>query len=259
MVLTIGSGDIAFLMMGNNTKGYQDLLRRFVADDRPYWNSFASPIDALRTGAILEFNYLNHLPENYIFQKKSVCKNMDVFVSSIDFAAIENGQIVDFDELKTIYFPDFLDLIVPNKDSDEDIYLPMIKSKFKKNYEQIQCQLMCSDLDSANLVFLSVKSYVDEENKLREITENDYVKFRIKRDDEVISKIKKKGKFFQNIKDHFSDKPKPKKEKAKQTVKTEEKIISEPTPEEKEETPEIEQKAEPNPLIENLLNSEIDI
>lgn len=208
MVLTIGSGDIAYLLMGNDTAGYQDLLRRFVSENRPYWNSFASPIDALRTGAILEYNYLNHLSDDYIFQKKTIFEEMDVFVSSIDFAKIENGEIVDFDELKTMFLPDFMDLIVPLSNEPEEIYLPIIKSKFKKNYNQIQCQMMCSKLDSANLVFMSVLSYDDENNKLREITPKDYVKFRIKRDEAVISKIKKEGKFFQYIKDNFVSKPK---------------------------------------------------
>lgn len=158
MNLVIGSGDISSLMMGVNTKGYQDLMRKFLDENKPYYNSFASPIDALRTGAILEFNYLNHLDDNYFFQYKSTSKEMSVFTSSIDFAKIQNAELIDFDELKTIFLPDYIDLIVPLKNKPESEFLPFIKKKFKKYYEQIQCQLMCSNLESANLFFLVYRS-----------------------------------------------------------------------------------------------------
>lgn len=259
MVLTIGSGDIAYLMMGKDTKGYQQLLQRFVAENRPYWNSFASPIDALRTGAILEYNYLSHLPDNYIFQKKVQCEEMDVFVASIDFAKIDNGEIVDFDELKTIFLPDYLELIMPFADQPEEIYLPMLKKKFKKNYEQIQDQLMCADLDSANLVFMSVMSYDDEENQLRAITPKDYTKFRIHRDESVISEIKEKGRFFQDIKDHFSEKEKSKSKKTKEAFKKIQEIVNEPIASIPEETPQIDPKPIENTITQNLLETEIDI
>lgn len=259
MVLTIGSGQTDKLLMNPSNQGYQDLLRFFVASERPYWNSFSSPIDALRTGAILEFNYLNTLPFNYIFQKKVRSMEMDCFVASIDFAKIENNEVVDFDELKTINLTDFWNEISPYADEPESIYLDMIKKKFKKNYNQIQFQLFCTELESANLVFLAVKSYDDEENQIREIQQNEVVKFRIQRDESVISEIKEKGQFFQDIKDHFYEKLKPKKQKSKTKPKTEEKLISEPEPEEIEETPEIKEKPDSNPMIQNLLNTEIDI
>lgn len=259
MVLTIGSGYVDKLLMNPNTEGYKELLQLFVANDRPYWNSFASPIDALRTGAILESNYFRTLSFDYVFQKKQQSKEMDCFVSSIDFAKIEDNKIVDFDELKSINLSDFWTEIMPFAGEEESVYLPFIKKKFKKNYQQIQFQLFCSELQSANLVFLAVKSYDDEENELREIQPNEIVKFRIQRDESLISEIKEKGQFFQNIKDHFSEKPKVKKAKPKTTPKIEEKIISEPKPEEIEETPEIEEKQESNPMIQNLLNTEIDI
>ena len=107
MNLTIGSGDISVLLSGVQTKGYQDLLRKFVSDEKVYYNSFASPIDALRTGAILQENYLNILPDNYFPQWKETCKEFNCLTSSIDFAKIEGGVIKDFDELKTIYLTDF--------------------------------------------------------------------------------------------------------------------------------------------------------
>lgn len=258
MILTIGSGDISSLMMDKSTKGYQDLLRRFVAEYRPYWNSFASPIDALRTGAILEINYLKHLPDGYIFQKKVEFEEMDVFVSSIDFAKIENGEVVDFDELKTIFLTDYLDLIIPYKDKPEEIYLPMIKKNFKKNYNQIQDQLMCADLYSANLVFMSATTYEDDENEVRQITSNDYVKFRINRDEDVISEIKEKGMFFQMIKDNFKTSDKPKKKKAtkkpKSSPKTDDIIIDDIMTVETIEAAEIEPEPTPVQTVNALLS-----
>ena len=115
MNLYIGSGDIKYLLMDNKTKGYQDFIRKFVSDDKQNYNAFASPIDALRTGAILEQRYLLTLSNDYFCQWKATFEEMDIFTSSIDFAKIENGLIVDFDELKTIWLTDFLDIIQPLK------------------------------------------------------------------------------------------------------------------------------------------------
>src|SRR5665213_230422 len=167
MNLTIGSGDISVLLSGIQTKGYQDLFRKFVSDEKIYFNSFASPIDALRTGAILEENYLNILSDNYFPQWKETCKDFSCLTSSIDFAKIEGGKITDFDELKTIYLTDFLDIIQPLSELSQEGSEQIIKKKFKNNYNQIQCQLLCSGLKEANLVFLSVESYDDELNILR--------------------------------------------------------------------------------------------
>lgn len=203
MNLTIGSGDISVLLSGIHTKGFQDLLRKFVSDEKPVYNSLASPIDALRTGAILETNYLNILPNNYFPQWKETCKEMDCFTSSIDFAKIEGGKIVDFDELKTIYLTDFLEIIQPLKQSDEKQSVEVLKKKFKSNYNQLQGQLLCSELSSANLVFLSVEDYDDQVNELREIRENEYVRFRVQRDEKVIGEIRERLKFFQSIKNYF--------------------------------------------------------
>lgn len=47
----IGSGDVHALMSGKNTKSHIALMQRFVSGIKPYYNAFASPIDALRTGA----------------------------------------------------------------------------------------------------------------------------------------------------------------------------------------------------------------
>ena len=203
MNLYTGSGDIKSILMGTDTKGYQDFLRKFVSDEKPNYNSFASPIDALRTGAILEQRYLLTLGNDYFCQWKSTYNEMDVFTSSIDFAKINDGEIVDFDELKTIWLTDYLDIIQPLEQLSISEYTQVLKKKFKQNYEQIQAQLMCSGLLSANLVFLSVETYDDEINFTRNINENEYSKFRIYRDDEVIDKIKQRGQIFQTIKNNF--------------------------------------------------------
>jgi hypothetical protein len=205
MNLTIGSGDVKKILMGKHTKGYQEFLQKFVSSEKQIYNSFASPINALRTGAILESRYLLTLPENYYCQYKSTFKEMDVFVSSIDFAEIDLGQIISFDELKTIWLTDYLDLIQPLKDKTEKEQTEFLQKSFKDNYVQVQCQLMCSELNEANLVFLSVESYDDEVNENRIIKETDYVKFKIKRDESIISKIKKEGNIFQLIKNNFKD------------------------------------------------------
>ena len=64
----IGSGDVHALMMGKDTKGHLALMQRFVSDVIPYYNAKASPIDALRTGAILEDRYFLTLPDGYFCQ-----------------------------------------------------------------------------------------------------------------------------------------------------------------------------------------------
>jgi len=199
----IGSGDVSKLLSGKETKGFQDLLRRFVSDEKPYYNAIASPIDALRTGAILEVRYFMILPDGYFPQYAVQSTEMDIFKASIDFAKLEKGKVVDFDELKTCFFTDFVDF-QPFKDADYNTYINYIKKNYKANYNQIQQQLYVTELDEANLVFLSVFNYEDNENMKREIQANEYIKFRIKRDEEVIERIKERGMFFQQIKDHFA-------------------------------------------------------
>lgn len=203
MNLTIGSGDISALMAGINTKTYGDLMRKFVDDYKPYYNALASPIDALRTGAILEQNYLKILTDDYFIQYKVTNDEMDVFTSSLDFAKINGGKIVDFDELKTIHFTDYIELIQPLINKSQEEQQAIISKTFKKYYNQVQIQLFCSKLESANLVFLSVDSYNDEENIIREIKENEYYKFRIDKNDKIINQIKNKAQIFQSIKNHF--------------------------------------------------------
>lgn len=200
--LYIGSGDISALLAGKHTEAHQKLLRRFVSGEIPYYNAKSSPIDACRTGAILEDRYLLTLPNNYFTQVKVVSKEMDVFKCSLDFAKIEGGEVVDFDELKSISINDFIEL---NYISDYDELVMEVRKKYKHYYNQVQEQLYCTGLNEANLVFLAVYSYNDEENYNRDIQPNEVLKVRIYRDDEIIATIKERGKIFQQIKDCYND------------------------------------------------------
>ena len=197
--LYIGSADTMALLSGKDTEAFIGLLQRFVSNEIPYYNAKSSPIDALRTGAILEDQYLKILPDDYYTQYKVASAEMNVFRASLDFAKLNGGEVVDFDELKTCSFDDFLALQKLGND-----YIDFIKKTYKRYYNQIQEQLYCTGLESANLVFLVVYSYDDNENYSREIKENEYIKFRISRDNDVIASIKERGKLFQYIKDYFN-------------------------------------------------------
>jgi len=201
MILQIGSGDINHLLMGKNTKGYQNLYRKFVSISQPKYNALASPIDAARTGAILEEVYLTTLEDDYYPQVVVQSSEMNVLKSSIDFARIEGNKIVDFDELKTLWFTEFVEVIQPMKDLTPGELKAKLKKSFKSHYNQIQQQLYNTELEECNLVFLSVMSYKDDENYDRIIKPNEVIKFRVKRDQEVIDKIKARAAIFQQIKD----------------------------------------------------------
>lgn len=199
--LYIGSGDTSSLLMGKDTEGYFNLFKKFISNDREHYNAKASPINALRAGAILEEKYFETLDDSYYSQHKVVCKEKDVLCCSLDFAKINNGIVVDFDELKTCNFNDFLNFEQFRKD-DSGI-VEYLKKNYKNNYNQVQQQLLCTELESANIVFLVVYSYDDEENYNRVIKDNEYIKFRITRDESVISKILERAEIFQTIKDNF--------------------------------------------------------
>lgn len=198
----LGSGDISSLMAGLNTEAHQKLLRRFVSGIKPFYNAKSSPIDALRTGAILEERYLLTLPDDYFYQYVVQSINMDVFKCSLDFAKMWKGKVVDFDELKTMFFSDFLELM-PIKDYSDKEKEKYVAKNFKNYYRQIQEQLYCTDLESANLVFLAVYSYDDDINYNRIIEEKDCMKIRIYRNEDIISSIKSRGLIFQQIKDCY--------------------------------------------------------
>lgn len=201
--LYIGSGDVAALMMGKDTAGHLRLMQRFVSDEIPHYNAQASPIDALRTGAILENRYLLTLPDGYFSQYVVRSDEMDVFKCSLDFARLDGGKVVDFDELKTMSFMDYIEQVEPIK-GDNDALLAYLQRKHKNYYYQVQEQLFCTHLESCNLVFLSVTSYDDEENRQRIIRDGEYCKVRVSRDEKAIAQIKERGQIFQQIKDYFT-------------------------------------------------------
>lgn len=201
----IGSGDVASLMMGRNTKGFLSLLQRFVSDEVPVYNAKNSPIDALRTGAILEERFYQTLGDDWFYQYFVQSKEMDVFKCSLDFAQIADGEVVDFIELKTLSFDDYIRNIEPIRD-DNDELVEYLKKKHKAYYQQVQEQLYCTELERAHLCFLSVTSYDDEDNYQRNIQPHEYTMVTIERDDYVIDEIRNRGEIFQQLKNELNKK-----------------------------------------------------
>lgn len=202
--LYIGSGDVHALMMGRTSAGYLRLLQRFVSGIEPHHNALASPIDALRTGAILEERFFQTLPFEWFPQYRVQSDEMDVFRASLDFAKLDEGRVVDFIELKTVNLDEYIENIQPIVD-DNDALLEFLRRKRPSYYNQIQEQMYCAGLDVAHLVFLSVTSYDDAENYTRDIKDNEYVMVTVPRDNDTISEIKEKGKLFQTIRDELKN------------------------------------------------------
>ena len=202
--LYIGSGDVHALMMGRTSAGYLRLLQRFVSGIVPHYNALASPIDALRTGAILEERFYQTLPFEWFPQYRVQSDEMDVFRASLDFAKLDEGRVVDFIELKTVNLDEYIENIQPIVD-DNDALLDFLKRKRPSYYNQIQEQMYCAGLDVAHLVFLSVTSYDDAENYARDIKDNEYVMVTVPRDNDTINEIKEKGKLFQTIRDELKN------------------------------------------------------
>lgn len=192
----IGSSDITALLSNKHSKGHQKLLRRFVSGNTVYHNALNSPIEACRIGAILEYNYGLYLSDcSYYYQYHVQSKEMDVFKATLDWAKLDNGQVIDFDEVKTISMDDFM--FVRNMSYDQ-----LIK-KYKAYYNQIQEQLYCTGLNSCNLVFICVYSYDDSENMARTLTDKDIFKVRIMANKHVINDIKEAGSIFYQIKNYY--------------------------------------------------------
>jgi hypothetical protein len=199
----IGSGDIHALLSGKETKAHEGLLQRFVSGIKPYYNALSSPIDACRAGAILEDRYILTLENCFFPQYVVQSDEMNIFKASLDFGKIDKGKLVDFHELKSISFNDFLKFI-PLETNEERV--KYIKKSYKAYYNQVQEQLYCSKLDKAHIVFLSVTSYEDEDNYSRNIQPNEFIVTEIKRDEDVISLIKERGYPFQMLKDYYTNK-----------------------------------------------------
>lgn len=200
----IGSGDVSSMMAGKDTKAYLSLMQRFVSNEIPYYNAKESPIDALRTGAILEERFFLTLDDSWFYQYFVQSNEMDVFKATLDFAQINGGEVVDFIELKTVGFNDYITMVEPIRD-DNKALVDFLKKKHKNYYNQIQEQIYCTQLERAHLCFLSVTSYDDEENYTRIINSHEYTLVEVERDDEVIDAIKERGQIFQTIKNNFKD------------------------------------------------------
>jgi hypothetical protein len=200
----IGSGDVSSLMAGKDTKAYLSLMQRFVSNEIPYYNAKESPIDALRTGAILEERFFLTLDDSWFCQYFVQSKEMDVFKATLDFAQINGDEVVDFIELKTVGFNDYLTMIEPIRDDNKTL-VEFLKKKHKAYYYQIQEQLYCTNLERAHLCFLSVTSYDDDENYQRIINSHEYTLVEVERDDAVINAIRERGQIFQTIKNNFKD------------------------------------------------------
>lgn len=195
----IGSGDTTALLSTKDSVTHQSLFKKFFGIEQVHYNALASPIDALRTGAILEQRFYEHLDLSYTEQYKAYCTEMDCLVSSLDFAKVIDDELISFIELKTMKLEDFWNL-----KAQED-KLEYIKKKYKKYYNQVQFQLYCSDLDKAEIAFLYVDSYDDDYNFSRVITKDDYFTVEIERDEKVISEIKHCAKPFQEFKNYYAE------------------------------------------------------
>lgn len=204
MSLTIGSGSVGKLLSSKTTKGYRELVQDFVSTTPKNWNSFASPIDALRTGAILELQFLKHLDDSHYFQYKVEHPDLDCLVSTLDFALLDKGRVISFKEFKTIFFNDFLEFIVPLKNLKQEDQVDFIKKKFKNNYLQVQFQMLCCGINEADLIFLYVDTYEDDSNYKREINDKDYISFTIPKDEEVCNNILERAQIFQQLKNELS-------------------------------------------------------
>lgn len=200
----IGSGDVAAMMAGKDTKAYQALMQRFVSNTIPVHNAKESPIDALRTGAILEERFYLVLEDCWFSQYFVQSSEMDVFKATLDFARLEAGKVADFIELKTLSFNDYITSVEPIRD-DNDALVDYLRKKHKNYYNQVQEQLYCTGLDKAHLCFLSVTSYDDEENYHRVINSNEYTLVEVTRDEAAIKAICERGEIFQKIKNNFKN------------------------------------------------------
>lgn len=202
MYLFVGSGDIGDLLAEENTDAHFRLWNKFLNNQKPNYNALNTSIDAFRTGAILEERFFQILPDGYYFQEMVINSEMDALKVTLDFPLYRDQKIIDFDELKTVNFDDYL-IIEKLRQSEYSVYINFIKKYYKKYYNQLQSQLFTTGLDSANLVFLCVYSYIDEDNYNRDIKENEYIKFKVYRDSAVINLIKDKLTPFQNVKNYY--------------------------------------------------------
>lgn len=194
--MRIGSGQIKYLLAKNKqTKSYKTFLAQLLGIEKIIYNAYASPIDALRIGQITEDRYYLQLCDEWLPQIKVICKDLNILVSTLDFAILENNKVQRFREVKSINFNEFIAL-----DENTDI-----KKKYKDYYNQVQAQLLCSDLNEAELVFICVENYDDELAMQRVIKENEIKVYKVSKDEEVQSLIVENAKPFQVLKDYLKE------------------------------------------------------
>jgi hypothetical protein len=188
---SIGSGDVNVLIAKNKTtKTYKGFIEKFFGITTIIYNAYASPIDHFRVGQILEDRYYEYLSDDWYTQVKTTNEDCPVLVSTLDFARLEQGKVVEFEECKTI---NFLDFIAIGEDYD-------IKKKKRPAYNQVQHQLYTSKLDFCTVVFICVYDYDDEHNRNRVIEDKDIKKFEVYRDEEVITQILEQAQPFNQFK-----------------------------------------------------------
>ncbi|MDL2211861.1 hypothetical protein LJB88_03180 [Erysipelotrichaceae bacterium OttesenSCG-928-M19] len=191
---TIGSGQTKYLLSKNKeSKTYKKFLSQFFGIEKVVYNAYASPIDAARIGQITEDRYYEQMDDGWFTQTKVVNKDMNVLIASLDVSKLVNGKVIDFEEVKSLFFIEFIEL-----DEDTDI-----KVKFKNYYNQIQHQLLCSGLNEATLTFICVYDYNDEEAYKRVIEDKDIKKYKISRDEDVFNQIIENAKPFQLMKNYL--------------------------------------------------------
>lgn len=204
-MMYLSSGYVDKLLAGKGTEGHKKLIQMFISGERPIYNAKASPIDAFRIGAILEDRFYLTLDEDYLPQYVVWSDEYSFCKSTLDFAKVKANKVVSFKELKTCFFTDFLKFQEYKKAPYRD-YLKFLKSNYKNNYNQVQYQMFCTGLEEAELIYLEVKNYNDDDNLNRIIQEDEYIGFKIYRDEEVINEIRNRLRFFESIVEYINNK-----------------------------------------------------
>lgn len=195
--MRIGSGHVKDLLQGVETKGFKDLLVKFIKDEPENRNALNSPIQQFRTGAILEEVMYKSMPDSYMAQVRMQSKDYDIMTCTLDFALLDKGKVTYFVEMKTLNFDSFISLYsTANK-------LDYVRKYYKSYYNQVQEQMLVTGLKSCTIMFVVVLSDDDNENWNRVFNKEDIVNVVIPFDQKVGDKIIERIKFFQQIKDYL--------------------------------------------------------
>ncbi len=195
--MRIGSGHVKDLLQGVETKGFKDLLVKFIKDERENRNALNSPIQQFRTGAILEEVMYKSMPDSYMAQVRMQSKDYNIMTCTLDFALLDKGKVTYFVEMKTLNFDSFISLY------STDNKLDYVRKYYKSYYNQVQEQMLVTGLKSCTIMFVVVLSDDDNENWNRVFNKEDIVNVVIPFDQKVGDKIIERIKFFQQIKDYL--------------------------------------------------------